>query len=621
MKNIKFSILFVWVFLLCLLLPQHETDAKNTYEGKCGPNAYWKYDKNSNTLTITGTGEMTSCAWMDDDDIPDYMEKAVIAEGITSICHSAFSPESAERDVFLRKGITLPSTIRSIGDYAFAYSDLEKINIPNAEISMGKGVFKGSNLSAITIPEGTTRIEAETFMECRNLEAVKLPSTVTYIGDCAYAESGLEELVLPDHVKELGAEVFRDCYSLKKASLSGITNLPSGTFDSCHILKKVTLSGNMTAIGDRAFQFCGKLETIDFPDGLRSVGEKAFSYCLALKKLRLPDTVTTIGKKMMADCVSLKKITLSKNLSVIGEGAFSDCISLKAISIPDSVEKIKKNAFEDCASLTKLIIPRGVKEILPCHQNCPKLHKIINNSNTAYSLSASKQVMNWYCGKKKVKTVKAGETVTGKGKVFRITYDRKMLKKYKFKIKGKLPSRYTYGKEPKLPQNITCGKKQYCFIGWRYQSSKKKFRTGAVRTWYGIWTKKFSPGVKGNLTMRPMVCNWKIDFIDKKEKQIAINIKKYWKLSYKMAEIKEYAKAISGIYENDDLEFQIRYADNKKMKHASSYTTREYGDLDVYNAKKGKTYYVQFCIVPREGWFYGIPYKTCWSQKIKVKMK
>ena len=57
------------------------------------------------------------------------------------------------------------------------------------------------------------------------------------------------------------------------------------------------------------------------------------------------------------------------------------------------------------------------------------------------------------------------------------------------------------------------------------------------------------------------------------------------------------------------------------MKHASSYTTREYGDLDVYNAKKGKTYYVQFRIVPREGWFYGIPYKTCWSQKIKVKMK
>ena len=51
-----------------------------------------------------------------------------------------------------------------------------------------KGFFKFTNVTAFTLPEGLTTIQAKAFCYCTSLqEVVIIPSTVTTIGDLAFA--------------------------------------------------------------------------------------------------------------------------------------------------------------------------------------------------------------------------------------------------------------------------------------------------------------------------------------------------------------------------------------------------------------------------------------------------
>ena len=81
-----------------------------TYSGKHGTNLSWKLDP-AGTLTISGQGAMTSGQ-------PGWLGKAaiktiVIQSGVTSVSYRAFY------NCMSVTKVTLPSTLTSIGDYAF----------------------------------------------------------------------------------------------------------------------------------------------------------------------------------------------------------------------------------------------------------------------------------------------------------------------------------------------------------------------------------------------------------------------------------------------------------------------------------------------------------------------
>ncbi len=628
MRGIKAGVAMAGILLFAgLFISAAQIQAKDDDKGKCGQDVYWSYDWKSATLTVSGKGEMLSCGWMENEDIYETMEKAVIEEGVTSICHSAFSPVNAENDCnFLEKGIKLPSTLRSIGDEAFAHSGLQEMVIPAGLEEMGSGVFKDcSFITTVNFPDHLTRIEKETFADCRGLEKLTIPSSVTYIGEGAFAYcDALQTVTLPDSVKEMGKRVFRRCDSLQTVKWGGAEKIPPETFYDCRELKTVELPEGLLEIQDNAFRYCGKLEKPAVPGSVRSIGKGAFSYCVSIKELTLPESVMALGEGAFEKCAGLKKIGLPNKLTVIPKRLFSDCISLESIHIPDSVQRIEANALEDCASLKTLIIPAGVTGIAPCHQNCPSLHKIINQSQTSYSLEASKPVMNWYRGGEKVTVVKPGETVTGKGKKFKISYNKKQMKKYKIQVKGKLPKSYTYGKEPKLPKTVTAGKKNHCFMGWRYKASGKKFQSGAMRTWYNAYIMKFSHGIKGNIVLYPIVYRYTVKYSPKSKTESAyywVEAKRCEKKYYYPADFQEFIDKKS--YDNsdgriDNEEVQVQYSGNKKMKKKKQHING--GPLDFFVKTVGrKAWYTQFRNVPELYW--GVSFEACWSQIIKLKKK
>ena len=202
--------------------------------------------------------------------------------------------------------VTLPKSLESIDDRAFANSGLTKINL-----------------------SGCTRLErigSGAFGVCQSLTSIDLSGCTSLDTIDSYA--------------------FMDCYSLEEINLSGCTSLDtinSTAFGVCRSLTSINLSGckNLTSIGTSAFQYCASLKTIT-----------------------LPSTVTTIDELAFADS-GLTSINLSgcKNLTSIDNSAFRDCASLETVLLPASLEEIGIEAFGGCTGLTRVTLPAKLTTI------------------------------------------------------------------------------------------------------------------------------------------------------------------------------------------------------------------------------------------------------------------
>lgn len=76
----------------------------------------------------------------------------------------------------------------SIGDYAFYWSGLVSITLPNSVKSIGKGAFElSSSLRSVTIGDSVTSIGDIAFDGCRSLRSVTIPKSVTNMGESAFS--------------------------------------------------------------------------------------------------------------------------------------------------------------------------------------------------------------------------------------------------------------------------------------------------------------------------------------------------------------------------------------------------------------------------------------------------
>jgi len=208
-----------------------------------------------------------------------------IPEGVTEIAEGAFCSSSkysgSPAHGKITGTLTLPSTLKTIGSYAFAYEG-----------------FSGELL----IPDGVTCIGANAFAECDGFGGT---------------------LSLPDSVKTVGEWAFYQC--------EGFTGLK--------------LPAGLTKIEKLSFAFMAGLKTeVAIPEGVTEIGEGAFE-CSYMPSVRLPSTLKKIEKQAFMHAHNLTKITLPDGLETIGDEAFDGCRFKKAIVLPASIKSIGKKAF------------------------------------------------------------------------------------------------------------------------------------------------------------------------------------------------------------------------------------------------------------------------------------
>ncbi len=146
--------------------------------------------------------------------------------GLTSIAVDPLNPSYAGLDgVLFNKSLTIllqcpggkagsytiPSSVTSIGEYAFAgCNGLTSVIIPASVTSIGNYAFAPcTGLTSVIIPSSVTFINDGTFALCTGLTSVTIPSSVTYIGESAfYGCTGLIRVAFLGNAPWFGLDAF-----------------------------------------------------------------------------------------------------------------------------------------------------------------------------------------------------------------------------------------------------------------------------------------------------------------------------------------------------------------------------------------------------------------------------
>ena len=264
-------------------------------------------------------------------------------------------------------GVTLPSTLKKIGDRAFMFTNVGDIDLPAGLEIIEEGAFaQMPNLTAINIPGGVKELPYMVFYNDVNLASVTLNEGLEKIGSDVFSScSGLKSLILPDTVKELGENTFQNCTSLASINFpAGLTYIPYACFDNAG-LTTLTIPENIVSIGGGAFGRCAKLTSVTLPASLTALGEQfgagVFNGCSALTEVNFAENgkLTMIGAFTFNGCTSLTQITIPETVTSIEYCAFSES-GLTSVDIPASVKKIAGQAFYLCNSLKTITLHEGL---------------------------------------------------------------------------------------------------------------------------------------------------------------------------------------------------------------------------------------------------------------------
>jgi len=324
--------------------------------GTCGDNARWELSEDYTTLTISGTGAVTSHPWAN---AARVVETIIVEEGITSLCDSAF------HDFEIVTKARLPETLTAIGASAFRNNyALPELVLPAGLTKLGDNAFTWcSSLKSMVIPEGITAIPEHLLSYCEALESVEMSENVTAIGSSAFIRCiSLSEINIPSGLTALGGDAFAGCNSLH-IRFEWPETLPYvGTALQASGVTEVVLPDTVTTIGAHAFMGCTKLETINIPDSVTSIGERAFETTSSLKSIRIPEGITTIPFSCFNGS-GITEISLPDSLTTIERYAFQRCANLESVHLPESVTSIADEVFSYCSSLKEINWPSGVNNI------------------------------------------------------------------------------------------------------------------------------------------------------------------------------------------------------------------------------------------------------------------
>ena len=188
--------------------------------GQCGDDVYYAICDDGEAA-LYGTGATYDYTFHDSVFYQNgQIKKIVLSNGITGLGDRLFY-HCANAET-----VSLPATLTSIGDSAFAQED--------AAIGYTAG------LTSVTIPQAVTAIQSY-----------------------AFYHTAIAEVTVPASVKTWGKYAFSGCAKLKTARVA-CDSIGAFAFTRCTALSSLTISANCTKIGTCMLTYCSSLTEITY---------------------------------------------------------------------------------------------------------------------------------------------------------------------------------------------------------------------------------------------------------------------------------------------------------------------------------------------------------------------
>ena len=291
--------------------------------------------------------------------------------------HTAAILDYSQEDYTNEQTITIDNqtyAVTAIGTRAFMnHPEMEDFKIPTTVISIGDYAFQGCALSSIVIPKGVTSIGNSAFYGCNNLTSVRVFASVpvainnntfsnrgsatlhvpagskdAYVAAAFWTQFGnIEEGVVPQPISFADDNMKALCVAnwdldgdgeLSTAEASEVTNFGdvfknNRTITSFDELQYFT---SLTSIGEQTFQYCTALTSVTIPSWITTIGESAFNNCTGLLRVNIPDLEAWCNTNFTSS--DSNPLTYAHYLYLDGE-------RIDDLVIPSSVEYLSSYSF------------------------------------------------------------------------------------------------------------------------------------------------------------------------------------------------------------------------------------------------------------------------------------
>ena len=255
------------------------------------------------TITFANVGSTFSVnegLYLYEDGVYTKPVNIVIPESITTINDYAF------KSIKSLKTVKIPYSVTSIGENAFAFTDLDYIFIPNSVIEIKDDAF-GSVYPEIIYCEVDSKPEGWHNRWNNNLDVVWGYSKDFTQGILYYLNTDKQSYFVDSFIGLDKDIVIADYYN----------GLPVTRIDYAAFLEK-------------------DIESVIIPDTIIEIGQFAFDGCANLQKVRMSNNLTLIDKYAFRYCTSLNDITITKNVEIVGSFAFAFSYNLTIYCEVDS---------------------------------------------------------------------------------------------------------------------------------------------------------------------------------------------------------------------------------------------------------------------------------------------
>ena len=302
---------------------------------------------------------------------PASKQRLVIPETVAEIADGAFrnagvslKEDCADGDpITYFRYVSIPSTVESVGNEAFAGSTLEVLKIGSGSVGIGSRAFSGCGALNYVVFYGTLgTVAGDAFEGCifHGEDGAEMEFDASEMASHKFTGSDSQDLRM--YVPKAGGTIAYEGVKYRISCSSGAKTvfavaIADADADSISIPVTIPYLGfdwTVTSVGSKAFMGNSRLASVACAV---DVGFKSFAKCSGLEYINL-DGASSVGSYAFYGCSKLLAADLG-SVKALGTSAFSGCASLADADL-SGVGSVGKHAFYGC-SLTKANLSSATK--------------------------------------------------------------------------------------------------------------------------------------------------------------------------------------------------------------------------------------------------------------------